>query len=146
MSQVLRWSALGLGVAYGFYHQTTITAADKLRENQKVYEHKQALINQARQEYQKKTAPKSKSGGMSPHILHQSLSANSHTLPQPSPIPATPSSTSKLGSSRSNRQFTLHILPHRPSQFSHPRSHEEDACFLIPTTKMRSYLCPPSST
>ncbi|KAG9595272.1 hypothetical protein KCU86_g20826, partial [Aureobasidium melanogenum] len=39
--------------------------ADKLRENQKEYERKQALINQARQEYQKKTAPASKSGVVS---------------------------------------------------------------------------------
>ncbi|KAG9520460.1 hypothetical protein KCU77_g7316, partial [Aureobasidium melanogenum] len=62
---VLRWSALGLGVAYGIYHQSAITAADKLRENQKEYERKQALINQARQEYQKKTAPASKSGVVS---------------------------------------------------------------------------------
>ncbi|THZ15687.1 hypothetical protein D6C91_06703 [Aureobasidium pullulans] len=62
---VLRFSALGLGVAYGFYHQSAITAADKLRENQKLYEHKQSLINQARQEYQKKTAPPSKSGVVS---------------------------------------------------------------------------------
>ncbi|KAG9626456.1 hypothetical protein KCU64_g18751, partial [Aureobasidium melanogenum] len=38
---------------------------DKLRENQKEYERKQALINQARQEYQKKTAPASKSGAVS---------------------------------------------------------------------------------
>ncbi|KAI4805028.1 hypothetical protein E4T44_11311, partial [Aureobasidium sp. EXF-8845] len=76
---VLRWSALGLGVAYGFYHQTAITAADKLRENQKAYEHKQSLINQARLEYQKKTAPKSKSGGMSRRILPQSSSIRSHT-------------------------------------------------------------------
>jgi len=79
VSQVLRWSALGLGVAYGFYHQTAITAADKLRENQKAYEHKQSLINQARQEYQKKTAPKSKSGGMSRPILRQSLPTRSHS-------------------------------------------------------------------
>ncbi|KAK6000093.1 hypothetical protein QM012_004081 [Aureobasidium pullulans] len=62
---VLRWSALGLGVAYGIYRQSTITAADKLRENQKEYERKQGLINQARQEYQKKTAPASKSGVVS---------------------------------------------------------------------------------
>ncbi|KAI5212537.1 hypothetical protein E4T42_02057 [Aureobasidium subglaciale] len=64
-ANVLRWSALGLGVAYGFYHQSAITAADKLRENQKVYEHKQSLINQARQKYQEKNAPKSKSGVVS---------------------------------------------------------------------------------
>ncbi|KAI4723249.1 hypothetical protein E4T48_00540 [Aureobasidium sp. EXF-10727] len=78
---VLRWSALGLGVAYGFYHQQTINAADKLRENQKEYERKQALINQARQEYQRKTAPASKSGGMSPSALLPSLSIRSPSHP-----------------------------------------------------------------
>ncbi|KAI4763201.1 hypothetical protein E4T52_04781 [Aureobasidium sp. EXF-3400] len=78
-ANVLRWSALGLGVAYGFYHQTAITAADKLRENQKEYERKQSLINQARQEYQKKTAPPSKSGGMSRRTLRQSLPIYLHT-------------------------------------------------------------------
>ncbi|KAG9657184.1 hypothetical protein KCU81_g3202, partial [Aureobasidium melanogenum] len=62
---VLRWSALGLGVVYGIYHQSAITAADKLRENAKEYERKQALINQARSEYQKKNAPASKSGVVS---------------------------------------------------------------------------------
>ncbi|CAD0114952.1 unnamed protein product [Aureobasidium uvarum] len=76
---VLRWSALGLGVAYGFYHQQTINAADKLRENHKEYERKQSLINQARQEYQRKTAPASKSGGMSPSTLVQSLSTRSRS-------------------------------------------------------------------
>jgi hypothetical protein len=79
-------------------------------------------------------------------IASVNLCQPAHTHLQPSPTPTTPSSTSSLGSSRSNRQFTLHILPHRPGHISNPRSHEEDACFLIPTTKMRSYLCPPSST
>ncbi|THV92511.1 hypothetical protein D6D27_04875 [Aureobasidium pullulans] len=73
---VLRFSALGLGVAYGFYHQSAITAADKLRENQKLYEHKQSLINQARQEYQKKTAPPSKSGGMLPLVSYHLVPTN----------------------------------------------------------------------
>jgi hypothetical protein len=76
-------------------------------------------------------------------IASVNLCQPAHTHLQPSPTPTTPSSTSSLGSSRSNRQFTLHILPHRPGHISNPRSHEEDACFLIPTTKMRSYLCPP---
>lgn len=62
------------------------------------------------------------------------------------PTPATPSSTWNLGSSRSNRQFTLHILPYRPGDTSLPRAHEEDACFLDPTTKMRSSKYPRDST
>ncbi|CAC9895389.1 unnamed protein product [Aureobasidium pullulans] len=64
---VLRFSALGLGVAYGFYHQSAITAADKLRENQKLYEHKQSLINQARQD---------KSGGMLPLVSYHLVPTN----------------------------------------------------------------------
>jgi hypothetical protein len=68
-------------------------------------------------------------------ILFVNFCLPTYTRLQPSPTPATPSSTSSLGSSRSNRRFTLHILPHRPGHISHPRSHEEDACFLIPTTK-----------
>jgi hypothetical protein len=46
-----------------------------------------------------------------------------HTYLQPSPTPTTPSSTSRLGSSRSNRQFTLHILPHRPGHISPIHDH-----------------------
>lgn len=68
-------------------------------------------------------------------ISFVNLCQSTYTHPQPSLTPATPSSTLSLGSSRSNRRFTLHILPHRPGHISHPRSHEEDACFLIPTTK-----------
>lgn len=73
--QVLRWSALGLGVFYGFYHQSAITAADKLRENQQEYERKESLINQARAEYQRKTAPpqKKSGGGMSNTLCCNSL-------------------------------------------------------------------------
>ncbi|GAB7347987.1 hypothetical protein MBLNU459_g5487t1 [Dothideomycetes sp. NU459] len=55
---VLRWSALGLGVVYGVYRQSAISAADKLKANMAEYEHKQTLINQAKSEYQKLNAPK----------------------------------------------------------------------------------------
>lgn len=65
--QVFRWSALAFGVVYGAYHQSAITAADKLRENAQKYEHQQALIAQAKQEFAKKNAPKdTKSNGMLP--------------------------------------------------------------------------------
>lgn len=64
--QVLRWSALGLGVFYGLYRQSTISAADKLKANMAEYEHKQSLIEQAKSEYQKLNAPSdNKSSGMS---------------------------------------------------------------------------------
>lgn len=64
--QVLRWSALGLGVFYGLYHQTAINSSDKTAALNKEYERKQQLIDQARAAYAKKNAPKetkSTSGG-----------------------------------------------------------------------------------
>ena len=57
-SQVFRWSALAFGVVYGAYHQSVISATDKLKENAAVYEHKQSLIQQAKAEFAKKNAPK----------------------------------------------------------------------------------------
>lgn len=64
--QVFRWSALAGGIAYGIYRQSTISAADKLRENANEYNRKQSLIKQAKQEFAKKNAPKdSKNTGMS---------------------------------------------------------------------------------
>ncbi|KAL1302427.1 hypothetical protein AAFC00_002820 [Neodothiora populina] len=58
---VFRWSALALGVAYGFSHQASISAADKLRENAQEYERKQSLISQAKAEFARKNAPKDSS-------------------------------------------------------------------------------------
>ncbi|CAK7212068.1 F1F0 ATP synthase subunit e, mitochondrial [Sporothrix bragantina] len=54
---VLRYSALGLGVFYGFYHQRKITSSDKAAAAKAEYEHKQHLINQAKAEYNKKNNP-----------------------------------------------------------------------------------------
>ncbi|KAM3078115.1 F1F0 ATP synthase subunit e, mitochondrial [Clarireedia jacksonii] len=54
---VLRWSALGAGVFYGFYHQSALSASAKLAEKQREYEHKQKLIEQAKAEYSKKHLP-----------------------------------------------------------------------------------------
>ncbi|SPN97182.1 related to F1F0-ATP synthase subunit E [Cephalotrichum gorgonifer] len=50
---VLRYTALGLGVLYGFTHQRKITAAQNAAAAQHEYEHKQSLINQAKSEYAK---------------------------------------------------------------------------------------------
>jgi len=64
--QVLRYSALALGVFYGFYHQRTITSTQKLAAEKKAYEHKQSLIEQAKAEYTKSKqppSPSSSSGG-----------------------------------------------------------------------------------
>lgn len=63
--QVLRYSALGAGIFYGFYHQAKLTTASKLAAIDREYERKQSLINQAKAEFTKKNAPASSktSGG-----------------------------------------------------------------------------------
>jgi hypothetical protein len=65
--QVLRWSALGVGVFYGAYHQLSLTARDKMAREQKEWARKESLITQAKQEWarrnpQAQPAPR-KSGG-----------------------------------------------------------------------------------
>ncbi|KAF2754143.1 hypothetical protein EJ05DRAFT_504254 [Pseudovirgaria hyperparasitica] len=56
---VLRWSALGVGIFYGFSHQRSITASDKAHEAKAEWDRKQSLITRAKQEYQKQTQPQS---------------------------------------------------------------------------------------
>ena len=66
-NQVLRWSALAFGVVYGISHQRSISSAAKSRELNHQYEHKAQLINKAKAEFSKKTAPlesKKEGGGM----------------------------------------------------------------------------------
>ncbi|KAL2113387.1 hypothetical protein VUR80DRAFT_4224 [Thermomyces stellatus] len=57
---VLRYTALGLGVFYGFTHQRKITAAAKADAAKQEYERKQSLINQAKSEYAKLHSPPAK--------------------------------------------------------------------------------------
>ncbi|TPX11440.1 uncharacterized protein E0L32_007859 [Thyridium curvatum] len=54
---VLRYSALGAGIFYGFYHQRTIWATQKAEQAKRDYQHKQKLIDQAKAEYSKSKAP-----------------------------------------------------------------------------------------
>ncbi|CZT45729.1 related to F1F0-ATP synthase subunit E [Rhynchosporium secalis] len=54
---VLRYSALGAGIFYGFYHQAQLTAASKLAALNKEYAHKESLINQAKAEFVRKNSP-----------------------------------------------------------------------------------------
>ncbi|KAF2674744.1 hypothetical protein BT63DRAFT_420030 [Microthyrium microscopicum] len=54
---VLRWSALGLGVFYGFYHQLSISSGERLRAKRTEWEQKENLISQAKAEFQKSKAP-----------------------------------------------------------------------------------------
>ncbi|KAK0657281.1 ATP synthase E chain-domain-containing protein [Cercophora newfieldiana] len=56
-ANVLRYSALCLGVFYGFYHQRSITQASRAAATQREYEHKQKLIDQAKAEYAKSKQP-----------------------------------------------------------------------------------------
>ncbi|CAH0016183.1 unnamed protein product [Clonostachys rhizophaga] len=68
---VLRWSALAVGVFYGFSHQRSITAAQRAQHDQHEYQEKQKKIDQAKAEYakQKNPAPASSSDGMSAPVL-----------------------------------------------------------------------------
>ncbi|RUS30903.1 ATP synthase E chain-domain-containing protein [Jimgerdemannia flammicorona] len=52
--QVARWSALGLGLVYGFWHNSSLHKAIPVKEAQHVYNHKVDLINQAKAAYAKK--------------------------------------------------------------------------------------------
>jgi F-type H+-transporting ATP synthase subunit e len=65
LAQVLRYSALGLGIFYGFYHQRTITASQKAAAAQREYEHKQELINKAKEAYAKSKQPATASSSAS---------------------------------------------------------------------------------
>lgn len=63
----MRYSVLCLGIVYGFSHQRSITAAQKAASAQHEYEHKQKLIDQAKEAYAKSkqttTAAGATSGG-----------------------------------------------------------------------------------
>ncbi|KAG9241748.1 putative ATP synthase subunit E, mitochondrial [Calycina marina] len=56
---VLRWSTLGAGVLYGFYHQTKLTTASKLAAIDRDYKLKEDQINKAKAEFAKRKQPKS---------------------------------------------------------------------------------------
>ncbi|KAF2270410.1 hypothetical protein CC78DRAFT_611312 [Lojkania enalia] len=66
---VLRWSALGLGVFYGIYHQASISSRDRLANEKREYEHKESLISQAKAEWARQHSqeqPKSSSANANP--------------------------------------------------------------------------------
>ncbi|KAF2874765.1 ATP synthase E chain-domain-containing protein [Massariosphaeria phaeospora] len=50
---VLRWSALGLGLFYGVYHQASISTRQRLTQQKHEYEHRASLIQQAKAEWAK---------------------------------------------------------------------------------------------
>jgi hypothetical protein len=57
MLQVLRYSALAFGVFYGFSHQRSINAANRVASEKRDYERKQQLIQKAKEEFAKKKSP-----------------------------------------------------------------------------------------
>ncbi|KAI9819490.1 MAG: hypothetical protein M1827_006938 [Pycnora praestabilis] len=65
--KVLRYSALVFGVFYGFSHQASLTAAQKIAHLNQEYERKANLISQAKAEYTKSRMPaekKTEGGGV----------------------------------------------------------------------------------
>lgn len=68
--QVLRYSALGAGIFYGFYHQRTINRTLQSKAAEREYKHKQELIEKAKAEFAKSKNPvkaESKTGGRKSH-------------------------------------------------------------------------------
>ncbi|CAG8441456.1 8360_t:CDS:10 [Ambispora leptoticha] len=49
--KVARWSALGLGILYGWTHHQSLVHAEKKRKEEEAYKHKQELIDKARAAY-----------------------------------------------------------------------------------------------
>jgi len=60
---VLRWSALGVGVLYGAYHQRTLRQQQRAGEQQRAYAREESLIVRAKAEYVQKTLPLEKKAG-----------------------------------------------------------------------------------
>jgi ATP synthase E chain len=62
--QVLRYSALFIGVFYGFFHQSTLTAQSRVAKMDREYERKENLIAQAKAAWsQKVLSPEKKTVG-----------------------------------------------------------------------------------
>ncbi|KAF2647609.1 hypothetical protein K491DRAFT_699513 [Lophiostoma macrostomum CBS 122681] len=62
---VLRWSALGVGVFYGFYHNQALKSQAQAHAAKAEWDHKESLISQAKAEWAKdhpQEQPKPSSG------------------------------------------------------------------------------------
>ncbi|RUS21860.1 putative ATP synthase subunit E, mitochondrial [Endogone sp. FLAS-F59071] len=53
VQNVARWSALGVGLVYGFWHNNSLHKAAAQKEVQLAYQHKVDLINEAKAAYAK---------------------------------------------------------------------------------------------
>ncbi|KAI5298184.1 hypothetical protein KEM56_004261 [Ascosphaera pollenicola] len=51
---ILRWSALGAGLFYGFAHQRSLDSQAQVAQAEREYKRKEQLIQQARAEYKKR--------------------------------------------------------------------------------------------
>ncbi|PWW79247.1 hypothetical protein C7212DRAFT_304135 [Tuber magnatum] len=56
-TNVIRYSALGLGIFYGFTYQNKLSAQAKIRKAENEYHRKEKLIMQAKAEWAKKHLP-----------------------------------------------------------------------------------------
>ncbi|MCJ1428685.1 hypothetical protein MMC29_006596 [Sticta canariensis] len=61
---VLRYSALGAGVAYGIWHQSVLTQKAKRNQAERDYQHQLSLVEKAKQDYAKKLSPQAEDGGV----------------------------------------------------------------------------------
>ena len=69
--QVIRYTALGVGIFYGFYHQSKLQSREKIRQAETEYHRKEKLIMQAKAEWAKKNQPKT-SGSRMCYVLFPS--------------------------------------------------------------------------
>jgi len=63
ISQVARWFALGLGIAYGFVHRRSLEKTEEMQKAQAAYNHKEELIQKAKAAYAAKQTSSSPLGG-----------------------------------------------------------------------------------
>ena len=61
---VLRWSALGLGLTYGLYHQRTLSQAASVTAAKKAWHEQENLIAKAKAEFARKKDGGSGSGNV----------------------------------------------------------------------------------
>ncbi|KAF2281357.1 uncharacterized protein EI97DRAFT_368631, partial [Westerdykella ornata] len=75
---VLRWSALGAGIFYGFFHQSAIKSQHQQAQAAAEWAHKESLISQAKAEWAKQhpsETPKSSPAKADPKDPNADLNA-----------------------------------------------------------------------
>ncbi|RHZ55456.1 hypothetical protein Glove_415g39 [Diversispora epigaea] len=56
-ANVARWTALVLGLAYGFWHRNSLEKSERMKAAIVNYQHKEELINKAKAAYAAKKSP-----------------------------------------------------------------------------------------